>query len=43
MSGAPEFQASPPPLRGQHNEDVYCGMLGLSARELDALRAEQVV
>jgi formyl-CoA transferase len=43
MSSAPELRASPPPLRGQHNEDVYCGVLGLSPQELDTLRQERVI
>ncbi|MGH7815882.1 MAG: CaiB/BaiF CoA transferase family protein [Candidatus Binatia bacterium] len=34
---------SPAPLIGQHNEEVFCGELGLRANELTALVAEQVI
>ena len=33
----------PAPSLGQHNRHVYCGMLGLSRRELSTLRQESVV
>lgn len=33
----------PAPSLGQHNRQVYCGMLGLSRRELTKLRQEGVV
>ena len=33
----------PAPTLGQHNRHVYCGMLGLSRRELSMLRQEGVV
>lgn len=40
-------QGSPPcrpaPLLGRHNEEVYCGMLGYSRADLEALRAREVV
>jgi len=32
-----------PPLTGEHNREVYGGELGLTARDLEALRAEEVV
>jgi len=32
-----------PPLLGQHNADVYGGLLGLSAERIDALRRERVI
>jgi len=34
---------TPPPLSGQHNREVYCGILGLAAEELAALEAEGIV
>ena len=34
---------SPAPLLGQHNDDVLCGELGLSANELAVLAAEKVI
>jgi crotonobetainyl-CoA:carnitine CoA-transferase CaiB-like acyl-CoA transferase len=33
----------PAPLLGQHNQDVFCGELGLSAKELAALAAEGII
>jgi crotonobetainyl-CoA:carnitine CoA-transferase CaiB-like acyl-CoA transferase len=34
---------SPAPLLGQHNQDVFCGELGLSSKELAALVAEGAI
>jgi crotonobetainyl-CoA:carnitine CoA-transferase CaiB-like acyl-CoA transferase len=34
---------SPAPLLGQHNQEVFCGELGLSASDLTALAAEKII
>ena len=34
---------SPAPLLGQHNEEVFCGELGLERRQLDILAADGIV
>jgi crotonobetainyl-CoA:carnitine CoA-transferase CaiB-like acyl-CoA transferase len=38
-----EWQAGRAPTLGEHNDDVYCGELGLSRQELARLRAAGVV
>ncbi len=37
------IESAGPPEVGQHNEEIYCGRLGLSREELAALRARGVV
>lgn len=37
------WQAGRAPLLGEHNEDVYCGEMGLTGEELSRLRAAGVV
>jgi formyl-CoA transferase len=46
----PKFSETPGEVRwsatweeGSHNEEVYCGLLGLSGSELDGLREDGVV
>lgn len=49
MPGAPyrfsktPWQAGRPPLLGEHNEDIYCGELGISTDDLTALRSRGVI
>ena len=37
------MKATPPPTHGQHNREVFCHLLGLSAAELESLRREEVI
>ena len=43
MSGTPGKVRSPAPMLGQHNRDVYGGLLGLSGAEIDALESGGVI
>ncbi len=43
MQRTPWQIGRPAPAIGQHNRNVYCGILGLSRRELSMLRQEEVV
>jgi formyl-CoA transferase len=43
MSGGGPARPSPPPTLGQHNHEVFCGMLGLSEHELESLGREGVI
>lgn len=39
----PLEESRPAPRLGEHNHEVYCGELGLSPRELERLRAAEIV
>jgi CoA:oxalate CoA-transferase len=43
LHGADRVPTMPSPVIGQHNEDVYCGWLGLSADELAELKRAGVI
>jgi benzylsuccinate CoA-transferase BbsF subunit len=43
LSGTPGSVRTPAPLLGQHNEYVFCQLLGLPAEELERLQSAQVV
>lgn len=43
LSATPGTVRMAPPTVGQHNRDVYCGVLGLSDEEFDNLRRDAVI
>ncbi len=43
LSDTPGKVQSPAPDLGQHNSEVYQGLLGLTEQELDVLRKEKVI
>jgi CoA:oxalate CoA-transferase len=43
FSGAKVGFDQPPPGLGEHNQDIYCDLLGYSPGELDLLRAEGAI
>ena len=43
FSAMPSFDYRPTPLLGEHNEEVFCGLLGLPRDEFDRLVEEQVI
>jgi crotonobetainyl-CoA:carnitine CoA-transferase CaiB-like acyl-CoA transferase len=43
MSATPPKIERPSPAKGEHNEEIYCGLLGYSRDDLDKLEAEGVI
>ena len=43
FSAMPELAYTPAPCLGEHNEDVFCGLLGMSHEEMLRLQEEQVI
>ena len=43
MSGASQLPLAPAPLLGQHNDEVFCGELGVDQEELPGLRRAGVI
>ena len=43
LSLTPSSINSPAPKIGEHNEEIYCGLLGFSQKELNKLREEDII
>ena len=43
FSAMPQIAYGPAPLLGEHNEEIFCGLLGLSADEVKRLQDRQVI
>ena len=43
FSRTPAEVRTPAPMLGEHNEEVYCGLLDLGAEKLDELREKNVI
>jgi crotonobetainyl-CoA:carnitine CoA-transferase CaiB-like acyl-CoA transferase len=43
FSAMPQVAYGPAPCFGEHNEEVFCGILGLSKEDLTRLQAEEVI
>jgi crotonobetainyl-CoA:carnitine CoA-transferase CaiB-like acyl-CoA transferase len=39
----PGLDYSPAPCMGEHNEEVFRGLLGLDEEEFESLKAQQVI
>jgi crotonobetainyl-CoA:carnitine CoA-transferase CaiB-like acyl-CoA transferase len=42
-SAMPELTCRPTPLLGEHNEEVFCGLLGLSSQQFNELIADGTI
>ncbi len=43
LSATPGSVRTAPPLAGEHNREIYCGLLGLSDQEFEALQRDAVI
>jgi crotonobetainyl-CoA:carnitine CoA-transferase CaiB-like acyl-CoA transferase len=43
FSDTPITEYTAPPVQGQHNEEIYCGLLGYTPQELTALRESGII
>jgi crotonobetainyl-CoA:carnitine CoA-transferase CaiB-like acyl-CoA transferase len=43
MSKTPGNRKASVPAVGEHNEEIYCGLLGIDAQEMKKLKAESVI
>jgi crotonobetainyl-CoA:carnitine CoA-transferase CaiB-like acyl-CoA transferase len=43
MSATPPKIERSSPAKGEHNKEIYCGLLGYSREDLDKLEEEEVI
>jgi crotonobetainyl-CoA:carnitine CoA-transferase CaiB-like acyl-CoA transferase len=43
LSRTPPFPLEAPPRMGEHNREVFCGLLGLPQEELERLKGEGII